>query len=103
MATDYLYTTDGTLLIRGTQNGERVLYTGATELHLRANGTTWSQRYYGAEEMTVAVRSNQSGTNKLTYLTGDQHQTSTLALNPDTGQTFTKRYTTPSAPIAARR
>ncbi|WP_405968698.1 RHS repeat-associated core domain-containing protein [Streptomyces sp. NBC_00015] len=95
VATDYLYTTDGTLLIRGTQNGERVLYTGATELHLRANGTTWAQRYYGAEEMTVAVRSNQSGTDKLTYLTGDQHQTSTLALNPDTGQTFTKRYTTP--------
>ncbi|MEV1070014.1 RHS repeat-associated core domain-containing protein, partial [Streptomyces sp. NPDC050263] len=34
-------------------------------------------------------------TNKLTYLTGDQHNTSSLALNPDTGQTFTKRYLTP--------
>ncbi|MFJ6988640.1 MULTISPECIES: polymorphic toxin-type HINT domain-containing protein [unclassified Streptomyces] len=89
--TDYLYSADGTLLIRNTQNGERVLYAGATELHLRANGTTWAQRYYGG----VALRSNESGTTKLTYLTGDQHGTSSLALNPDASQSFTKRYTTP--------
>ncbi|WP_416983079.1 RHS repeat-associated core domain-containing protein [Streptomyces sp. T028] len=94
-STDYLYSADGTLLIRNTQNGERVLYAGTTELHLRADGTTWAQRYYSAGGVTAAVRSNQSGTNKLTYLTGDRHSTSTLALNPDTNQTFTKRYTTP--------
>ncbi|MFJ3496736.1 polymorphic toxin-type HINT domain-containing protein [Streptomyces sp. NPDC086091] len=94
-ATDYLYDASGELLIRTTQNGERVLYTGATELHLRADGTTWAQRYYTAGDVTVAVRSNQSGTTKLTYLTGDAHNTSSLALNPDAGQTFTKRYTTP--------
>ncbi|MEU6807720.1 RHS repeat-associated core domain-containing protein [Streptomyces sp. NPDC046831] len=94
-STDYLYGADGTLLIRAAQNGERVLYAGATELHLRANGTTWAQRYYAAGAVTAAVRSNESGTNKLTYLTGDHHNTSTLAISSDTAQTFTKRYTTP--------
>ncbi|MEV4227085.1 polymorphic toxin type 43 domain-containing protein [Streptomyces bobili] len=94
-ATDYLYDAAGTLLIRNTQNGERVLYAGATELHLRADGTTWAQRYYSAGGITAAFRSNESGTNKLTYLTGDHHGTSSLAINPDTAQSFTKRYTTP--------
>ncbi|WP_406490673.1 polymorphic toxin-type HINT domain-containing protein [Streptomyces sp. NBC_01604] len=94
-STDYLYAADGTLLIRATKDGERVLYAGATELHLRADGTKWAQRSYAAGDVTAAMRSNQSGTNKLTYLTGDHHGTSTLALNPDTAQTFTKRYTTP--------
>ncbi|WP_230195997.1 polymorphic toxin-type HINT domain-containing protein [Streptomyces coriariae] len=94
-STDYLYASDGTLLIRNTQNGERVLYAGAAELHLRANGTTWAQRYYGAGGANAALRSNQSGTNKVTYLTGDQHSTSSLAINQDTSQTYTKRYTTP--------
>ncbi len=95
VATDYLYAADGSLLIRNTQNGERVLYAGATELHLRANGTLWAQRYYGAGGVNAALRSNQTGTNKVTYLTGDQHNTSSLAINQDAGQTFTKRYTTP--------
>ncbi|WP_435809253.1 scabin-related ADP-ribosyltransferase [Streptomyces longwoodensis] len=94
-STDYLYDASGTLLIRNTQNGERILYAGATELHLRANGTTWGQRYYSAGDIAVAVRSTQSGTNKLTYRAGDHHGTSSLALNSDQGQTFTKRYTTP--------
>ncbi|MEV5493375.1 putative adhesin [Streptomyces bobili] len=94
-ATDYLYDAAGNLLIRNTQNGERVLYAGATEIHLRADGTTWAQRYYSAGDITAAFRSNQSGTNKLTYLAGDHHSTSSLAINPDTAQSFTKRYTTP--------
>ncbi|WTT80385.1 polymorphic toxin-type HINT domain-containing protein (plasmid) [Streptomyces sp. NBC_00080] len=94
-STDYTYDAAGTLLIRSTENGERILYAGATELHLRANGTTWAQRYYTAGDITAAFRSNQSGINKLTYLAGDHHGTSSLALNPDTGQTFTKRFTTP--------
>ncbi|MDN3021615.1 polymorphic toxin-type HINT domain-containing protein [Streptomyces sp. S.PB5] len=95
VATDYLYAADGSLLIRNTQNGERVLYAGATEVHLRANGTMWAQRSYGASGTTTAMRSNQSGTEKITYLVGDQHNTASLAVNRDTGQTFTKRYTTP--------
>ncbi|MGW0085526.1 polymorphic toxin-type HINT domain-containing protein, partial [Streptomyces sp. NPDC003393] len=94
-STNYVYDANGSLLIRATDNGERVLYAGATELDLRANGTAWAQRYYSAGGITAAFRSNESGTNKLTYLTGDHHGTSTLALTPDTAQTFTKRYTTP--------
>ncbi|MET9777481.1 polymorphic toxin-type HINT domain-containing protein [Streptomyces sp. NPDC006367] len=93
--TDYLYGADGTLLIRATKNGERVLYAGATELHLRADGTTWAQRYYTADGITAAMRSNQTGTAKVTYLISDHHGTSSLAINRDSTLTFTKRYTTP--------
>ncbi|MET7276172.1 RHS repeat-associated core domain-containing protein [Streptomyces flaveolus] len=93
--TDYLYGADGTLLIRTTKNGERVLYAGATELHLRANGTTWAQRYYAADGITAAMSSNQTGTQKFTYLISDPHGTSSLAINRDSALTFTKRYTTP--------
>ncbi|MEJ1202634.1 MULTISPECIES: polymorphic toxin-type HINT domain-containing protein [unclassified Streptomyces] len=94
-STDYLYGADGTLLIRTTENGERVLYAGATELHLRADGTTWAQRYYAAGDITAAIRSNQTGTTKVTYLVSDHHGTSHLAVNRDSALTFTKRYTTP--------
>lgn len=94
-STDYLYGADGNLLIRTTGNGERVLYAGATELHLRADGTTWAQRYYASGGMTVAMRSNESGSEKLSYLAGDHHGTSSLAIGADTTQAFTKRYTTP--------
>ncbi|MET9820629.1 MULTISPECIES: toxin C-terminal domain-containing protein [Streptomyces] len=95
-STDYLYDADGTLLIRTTENGERVLYTGATELHLRADGTTWAQRHYAAGGITAAMRSNQTGgAPKVTYLVSDHHGTSNLAINRDTTLTFTKRYTTP--------
>ncbi|WP_328874291.1 RHS repeat-associated core domain-containing protein [Streptomyces sp. NBC_00287] len=95
IVTSYLYDTSGNLLIRATENGERVLYAGATELHLRADGTTWAQRYYAAGGVTAALRSNESGTNTLTYLTGDHHGTSTLAITPNTTQTFTRRHLTP--------
>ncbi|MFE8973758.1 DUF5615 family PIN-like protein [Streptomyces cyaneofuscatus] len=94
-STDYVYAADGTLLIRASQGGERVLYTGATELHLRANGTTWAQRTYGSGELTVAVRSNESGANKLTYLAGDRHGTQSLAISADSSQSFSKRYMSP--------
>ncbi|MFE0210329.1 RHS repeat-associated core domain-containing protein [Streptomyces sp. NPDC059001] len=94
-STDYVYDADGTLLIRATAGGERILYAGATELHLRANGTTWAQRHYTAGDLTVAVRTNVSGTNKLTYLTGDHHGTQSLAISTDSAQTFSKRYSTP--------
>jgi RHS repeat-associated protein len=94
-STDYLYGTDGNLLIRATENGERVLNAGATELHLRADGTTWAQRYYAAGDITAAMRSNETGTNKVTHLISDRHNTSTLAIQRDSAQTFTKRYTTP--------
>ncbi|CAL9325026.1 polymorphic toxin-type HINT domain-containing protein [Streptomyces sp. SudanB91_2054] len=94
-STDYLYGPDGTLLIRTTENGERVLYAGATELHLRADGTTWAQRFYAADGITAAARSNETGTTKVTYLVSDHHGTSHLAINRDSALTFTKRYTSP--------
>ncbi|MGW4937061.1 polymorphic toxin-type HINT domain-containing protein [Streptomyces sp. NPDC004166] len=94
-STDYIYDAAGNLLIRAAENGERILYAGSTELHLRADGTTWAQRYYTAGGITAAMRSNQTGTSKLTYLAADQHGTSTLTISPDTSQTYTKRYTTP--------
>ncbi len=93
--TNYLYDADGTLLIRTTENGERVLYAGATELHLKANNTTWAQRYYASGDLTVAVRTNETGTSKLSFLAGDHHGTSSLAISADTSQAVTKRYTTP--------
>ncbi|MCX5417292.1 polymorphic toxin-type HINT domain-containing protein [Streptomyces sp. NBC_00059] len=94
-ATDYLYGSEGDLLIRNTAAGERVLYAGATELHLRADGTTWAQRYYAAGDQTVAIRSNESGSNKLTYLAGDHHGTQSLAIGADSAQTVSKRHMTP--------
>ncbi|MYU21839.1 polymorphic toxin-type HINT domain-containing protein [Streptomyces sp. SID8352] len=93
-STDYLYGADGNLLIRATQNGERVLYAGSTELHLRANGTTWAQRYYAADGITAGLRTNQTGTEKITFLTGNHHGTSSLAIER-LDQQFTKRYSTP--------
>ncbi|WP_371660677.1 RHS repeat-associated core domain-containing protein [Streptomyces sp. NBC_00280] len=92
--TDYLYGADGTLLIRATEGGERVLYAGATELHLRADGSTWAQRHYGSGDLTVAVRSNESGSNELSYLVTDPHGTATLAIDA-TDHAFSRRYTTP--------
>ncbi|MFH8927145.1 RHS repeat-associated core domain-containing protein [Streptomyces pristinaespiralis] len=95
-STDYLYDADGTLLVRTTQNGERVLYAGSTELHLTSSGAAWAQRYYAAGDLTVALRSNQGGgSSKLTYLAGDHHGTQSLAVSADSTQTFSKRYTSP--------
>ena len=92
--TDYLYGAGGTLLIRATEGGERVLYAGATELHLRTDGSTWAQRHYGSGDLTVAVRSNESGSNELSYLVTDPHGTASLAIDA-TDQAFSRRYTTP--------
>ncbi|WSQ11917.1 toxin C-terminal domain-containing protein [Streptomyces sp. NBC_01231] len=94
-ATDYIYGADGTLLIRNAQGGERILYAGATELHLRANGTTWAQRHYTAADQSIATRSNETGSNKLTYLAGDHHGTQSLAIGADSTQSVSKRYFTP--------
>jgi RHS repeat-associated protein len=44
---------------------------------------------------TIAVRSNASGTEKVHYLSGDHHGTSTVSISSDSTQTLSKRYTTP--------
>ncbi|ATW46692.1 type IV secretion protein Rhs [Streptomyces peucetius subsp. caesius ATCC 27952] len=95
-STDYLYDADGTLLIRTTESGDRILYAGATEVHLDNSGTTWAQRYYSAGGLAVAVRSNKGGgSSRLTYLAADHHGTQTLAVSADGPQSFSKRYTSP--------
>ncbi len=94
-STDYLYDADGALLIRSTAGGERILYAGSTEIHLRADGTTWAQRTYGFGAQQIAVRSNESGTQKLHYLAGDRHGTSTLAIGSGDAQPYVKRHMTP--------
>ncbi|MFE7809470.1 RHS repeat-associated core domain-containing protein [Streptomyces sp. NPDC057430] len=95
-ATDYLYDADGQLLIRrasGT-SGETVLYLGATEVHLKGT-SKWANRYYAAAGATIALRTNETGTEKLHFLAADHHNTGNLSITGDTAQTLTKRYTTP--------
>lgn len=94
-STDYVYDADGILLIRAAENGERVLYAGATELHLKADGGTWAQRYYKAGDTTIAVRSNQTGKQELAYLAGDHHGTQSLAITANGEQAVSKRYVSP--------
>ncbi|MQT02862.1 RHS repeat-associated core domain-containing protein [Streptomyces jumonjinensis] len=95
-ATGYLYDADGNLLIRrdSAASGETVLYLGSTEVHLKS-GKKWANRYYQAAGSTVAVRSNESGAEKLSFLAADHHGTSGVAITSDSSQTLSKRYTTP--------
>ncbi|UUU37016.1 RHS repeat-associated core domain-containing protein [Streptomyces sp. CA-210063] len=96
-STGYVYDAGGTLLIRRNASGETVLYLGATEVHLDTSTSTakyWAQRYYSVGGSTIAMRTNQSGTEVLSYQAGDHHGTSTLSLTA-TDQTVTKRRLTP--------
>ncbi|MGW2471367.1 RHS repeat-associated core domain-containing protein [Streptomyces bauhiniae] len=95
-ATNYLYDADGQLLIRrdNAPSGETVLYLGATEVHLKT-GKKWANRYYSAAGATIALRTNESGAEKLSFLAGDQHGTSSISITSDSAQALTKRYSTP--------
>ncbi|WP_405812449.1 polymorphic toxin-type HINT domain-containing protein [Streptomyces sp. NBC_01520] len=92
-ATEYIYDADGNQLIRRDSSGETVLYLGDTEVHTKA-GKTWASRYYSVAGSTIAVRTNEAGTEKLSFLAADQHSTSSLSLDSTT-QAISKRYTTP--------
>ncbi|MFE4752439.1 polymorphic toxin type 17 domain-containing protein [Streptomyces mirabilis] len=96
--TSHIYDADGTLLIRRNTSGETVLYLDdGTEVHLDTSTSTakyWAQRYYTTGASTIALRTNKTGTNNLSWLTADQHGTSTLAVDATT-QVVTKRYATP--------
>ncbi|MEU9979389.1 RHS repeat-associated core domain-containing protein [Streptomyces sp. NPDC051014] len=95
--TSHVYDADGDLLIRRNTSGETVLYLGNTEVHLDTSTSTakyWAQRYYAAGATTIARRTNKSGTQTLSYLSGDPHGTSTVSLDATT-QAVTKRYLTP--------
>ncbi|WP_328392390.1 polymorphic toxin-type HINT domain-containing protein [Streptomyces sp. NBC_00390] len=91
--TDYLYDADGELLIRRTAGGETVLHLGTTEVHTQGS-KTWANRYYTVAGTTIALRSNETGTTKVTWLAADHHGTSSLAIDAST-QTISKRYSTP--------
>jgi RHS repeat-associated protein len=95
-ATNYLYDADGELLIRrdNATDGETVLYLGNTEVHLKT-GQKWANRYYSVAGSTIALRTNQSGSEKLSFLAADQHGTSSVSITADSTQALTKRYTTP--------
>ncbi|WP_328946914.1 polymorphic toxin-type HINT domain-containing protein [Streptomyces sp. NBC_00250] len=94
--TDYLYDADGELLIRRANGttGETVLYLGATEVHLKGT-KKWANRYYAAAGTTIALRTNETGTEKLHYLANDHHGTGSVTISGDDTQALTKRYTTP--------
>ncbi|MFE9882714.1 RHS repeat-associated core domain-containing protein [Streptomyces sp. NPDC005784] len=93
--TSHVYNADGNLLIRRNTSGETVLYLGTTEVHLdTSTAKYWAQRYYSANGATIALRTNKTGIQALTYLSGDPHGTSTVSLDATT-QAVTKRYLTP--------
>ncbi|MFJ3898389.1 RHS repeat-associated core domain-containing protein [Streptomyces sp. NPDC090083] len=96
--TSHVYDADGTLLIRRNANGESVLYLDdGTEVHLNTATSTakyWAQRYYSSGSQVVALRTNKTGTQTLSWLAGDQHGTSSLTVDATT-QAVTKRYLTP--------
>ncbi|MEV0635021.1 polymorphic toxin-type HINT domain-containing protein [Streptomyces sp. NPDC050619] len=98
--TNYLYDADGTLLIRrASGDGDTILYLGDTEVRLTVKGTTKTlsgTRYYTAGGQTIAVRTATAGVSgtKLSFLAGDHHGTSSVALDATTWA-ITKRYTTP--------
>ncbi|MFE6384529.1 polymorphic toxin-type HINT domain-containing protein [Streptomyces roseolus] len=94
--TDYLYDADGALLIRRANGttGETVLYLGATEVHLKGT-KKWANRYYTAAGTAIALRTNETGTEKLHFLANDHHGTGSLSITGDDTQALTKRYTTP--------
>lgn len=95
--TGYVYDADGSLLIRRNTAGETVLYLGSSEIHLDTSTSTakfWAQRYYTGAGSTIAMRTNKSGTDKLSWLAADHHGTSSLAVDNAT-QGITKRYSKP--------
>jgi RHS repeat-associated protein len=96
--TSHVYDADGTLLIRRNASGESVLYLDdGTEVHLDTSTSTakyWAQRYYSSGGQVIALRTNKTGTQTLSWLAGDQHGTSSLTVDATT-QAVTKRYMTP--------
>ncbi|MEW2086894.1 polymorphic toxin-type HINT domain-containing protein [Streptomyces sp. NPDC005283] len=101
LGTSYLYDASGELLIRRntTADGDTVLYLGGTEVRLTTKGATKTltgSRYYTAAGQTIALRTATAGVtgSKLTFLAGDHHGTSSLALDATT-MAITKRHTTP--------
>lgn len=89
--TSYVYDADGERLIRRTDT-ETTVYLGATELTLTKGSTTGkATRYYDLGGGNTAIRTDD---NKLSFLLGDHHGTSELAVNA-TDLTVQQRRSTP--------
>jgi RHS repeat-associated protein len=88
--TSYLYTADGDRLIRRDPAGT-TLYLPGMEVRLDKGATTpKATRYYSHGGQTVAMRTSSG----VTFLVGDHHSTSELAINASTG-TLTRRRFSP--------
>ncbi|MET7610779.1 polymorphic toxin-type HINT domain-containing protein [Streptomyces seoulensis] len=89
--TSYVYDANGNRLIRRTPTAT-TLYLGGTEITLSKGSTTpTAQRYYDLGGGNQAIRTND---NKVSFLIGDQHGTSELAINA-VDLTMQQRRTTP--------
>ncbi|MET4644443.1 MULTISPECIES: RHS repeat-associated core domain-containing protein [Streptomyces] len=92
--TTYLYDADGNRLIERTPTAS-TLYLGSTEITLAKGATTpTAQRYYNLGSGNQAIRTND---NKLSFLVGDHHGTSQLAINA-ADLTMQQRRSTPFGP-----
>ncbi|MGW1973887.1 RHS repeat domain-containing protein, partial [Streptomyces tubercidicus] len=89
--TSYVYDADGNRLIRRTDS-ETTLYLGGTELTLaKGASTAKATRYYDLGGGNQAIRTDDG---KLSFLLGDHHGTSELAVNA-TDLTMQQRRATP--------
>ncbi|MFD0067395.1 RHS repeat-associated core domain-containing protein [Streptomyces sp. NPDC056690] len=90
--TRYTYDADGNLLIR-TSPAATVAYLGGTELTTTDGKAVTATRYYICGTSTVAMRTTNSGSGKVTYLTADTQASTQLAIDAATGATTRRRYT----------
>jgi RHS repeat-associated protein len=90
--TRYTYDADGNLLVR-TNPAATVAYLGATEVTTTDGKTVTATRYYTCGTATVAMRTTNSDTGKVTYLTVDNQASTQLAIDAGTGTTTRRRYT----------
>ncbi|WP_327404471.1 polymorphic toxin-type HINT domain-containing protein [Streptomyces sp. NBC_01288] len=89
--TSYVYDADGNRLITHTDT-DTTLYLGGTQITLAKNATTpKATRYYDLGDGNQAIRTDD---NKLSFLIGDHHGTSELAINA-TDLTLQQRRSTP--------
>ncbi|MGW0928208.1 polymorphic toxin-type HINT domain-containing protein [Streptomyces sp. NPDC002644] len=90
--TRYTYDADGNLLVRTTP-ATTVAYLGGTELTTTDGKTVTATRYYTSGTATVAMRTTNPGTGKVTYLAADSQASTQLSIDADTGTTNRRRYT----------
>lgn len=93
----YVYDADGNRLIGRTAAGT-TLYLGETELTAAPNGTVTGNRYYTQSGGPTVIRTASTaagGTDKLSALITDHHNTGTIAVVLGSGMAAVQRKTTP--------